>query len=114
MSTLFHPQTDGTMEQANCSIGQILRSTVQPDQKNWYQQVPLTEFAINLAVSASTGFAQFELNYVYMLRMIKNIPLDPLAPPGVRMFAEQACYNIKAAHDAIIKSHIFQCHHANK
>jgi hypothetical protein len=86
---------DGAMEWTNCSIGQILRSTVQPDQKNWYQQVPLTEFAIISAVSASTGFAPFEINYAYMPRMIKNIPLDPLAPPGVRGFAEQVCYNIK-------------------
>jgi hypothetical protein len=56
----------------------------------------------------------FELNYAYMLRMIKNIPLDPLAPPGVHMFAEQVHYNIKAAHDAIIESHTFQHHHTNK
>jgi hypothetical protein len=105
---------DGAMEWTNCSIGQILRSTIQPDQKNWCQQVPLTEFAINLAVSASTGFVPFELNYAYMPRMIKNIPLDPPAPPGVCAFAEQVCYNIKAAHDAIIESCTFQHHHANK
>jgi hypothetical protein len=46
--------------------------------------------------------------------MIKHIPLDPPAPPGVRAFAEQARYNIKAAHDAIIESRTFQRHHANK
>jgi hypothetical protein len=37
MSTSFHPQMDEAMEQANHSIEQILRSTIQPDQKNWYQ-----------------------------------------------------------------------------
>src|ERR1700720_1821315 len=32
MSTAFHPQMDGATERANCSVGQILRSVIQPDQ----------------------------------------------------------------------------------
>ena len=31
MSTVFHPQTDGAMEQANHSIGQVLRMVIQDD-----------------------------------------------------------------------------------
>ena len=34
ISTVFHPQTDGTTEQANCSIGQILRMIINDHQKN--------------------------------------------------------------------------------
>ena len=47
MLTLFHPQTDGHSERAICLIGQILRSTVSPDQKDWVPRVPLVEFALN-------------------------------------------------------------------
>jgi len=114
MSTSFHPQTDGATERANHSIGQILRAMVRPDQKDWYQKLPMTEFAINSAVSASTGFAPFEINYGYVPSMIKEIRKDPPAPPGVRAFVEQALHNIRAAHDAIIASRVFQTHHANK
>ena len=32
MSTAFHPQTDGTTERANRSIGQILRMIISDDQ----------------------------------------------------------------------------------
>ena len=113
MSTSFHPQTDGATERANRSVAQILRASVRPDQKNWYQQVPMMEFAINSAINASTGYAPFDLNYAYMPSMIKEISLDPPAPPGVRAFAAQALYNIKAAHDAIIASRVFHRHYAN-
>ncbi|RDX41271.1 hypothetical protein OH76DRAFT_1332651, partial [Lentinus brumalis] len=51
------------------NVGQILRSVVQPDQLDWCDKLPLVEFAINSSVSASTGFAPFELNYGHMPRM---------------------------------------------
>ena len=34
MSTVFHPQTDGAREQANCSIGKILRMIIHDDQRD--------------------------------------------------------------------------------
>ena len=33
MSTVFHPQTDGATEQANCSIGQILRMIINDEDR---------------------------------------------------------------------------------
>src|SRR5215475_5742169 len=113
MSTSFHPQTDGATERANRSVGQIFRASIRPDQTDWYSKVPMTEFAINSSINASTGFAPFELNYAYMPAMIWKIESDISPSPGVRAFAQQALYNIAAAHDAIITSHMFQRHYAN-
>src|ERR1700677_1964123 len=31
MSTVFHPQTDGTSERANRSVGQVLQTLIHPD-----------------------------------------------------------------------------------
>ena len=62
MSTVFHPQTDGATERANCSIGQILRMIINDHQKNWADKCPMVEFALNSSVSATTGFAPFKLN----------------------------------------------------
>ena len=55
MSTMFHPQTDGAMEQANISIAQILLTVVANDQKDWSSKCPMVEFAINNSVNATTG-----------------------------------------------------------
>ena len=44
ISTAFHPQMDGVTERANCSIGQILRIMVQPDQMDWREKLSTVEF----------------------------------------------------------------------
>ena len=66
MSTVFHPQTDGTTEWANHSVGQILRMIINDDQKNWADKCPMVEFVLNSSVSTTTKFALFELNQGYM------------------------------------------------
>ena len=66
MSTAFHPQTDGASERAIKNVVQILRVTVQPNQKDWTAKLPMTEFVLNSSISSSTGFAPFELNHRYM------------------------------------------------
>ena len=66
MSTVFHPQTDGAMEQANKSITQILQTVIANNQKDWSSKCPMVEFAINSSVNATTGYAPFKLNYGYM------------------------------------------------
>ena len=76
MSTAFHPQTDGASERVIRSIGQILRALVKPDQTDWLDKIPMTEFALNSAVSASTGYAPFELNYGYLPRTMEGIHGD--------------------------------------
>ena len=66
MSTSFHPQTDGATERANRVINTVLRAVIQPDQSDWYEKLPLVEFAINSSENKSTGYAPFELNYGYI------------------------------------------------
>ncbi|GJE92037.1 polyprotein [Phanerochaete sordida] len=113
MSTAFHPQTDGATERANRSISQVLRAVVQPNQKDWANQLPLVEFALNASVSSSTGYAPFELTYGAMPRMAQPNISEKVAP-GVRRFAEHAREVLLRAHDAIIDSRVHQTYHANK
>jgi hypothetical protein len=114
MSTSFHPQTDGQTERANRNIGQILRTAVRPDQKDWTEKIDMIEFAINSSVSATTGYAPFELNNGHMPRIMKDIPSAETTNKGIKEFAAQALTNIAAAHDAIIEARTFQAFHADQ
>jgi len=68
----------------------------------------MMEFAINASISESTGFAPFELDGVYMPRMIHQLPESNTAPLGVRTFTQQALQNLAAAHNTTIASHVVQ------
>ena len=113
MSTSFHPQTDGATERANRSIGQILRSVVSNDQKDWTNKCPMVEFAINSSVSSTTGFCPFELNYGYV-PVMGITGTEKAKYRGVQAFAKQAQWNLMAAHDAIIEQRVKQTFYANK
>ncbi|RDB20552.1 Transposon Tf2-6 polyprotein [Hypsizygus marmoreus] len=114
MSTSFRPQTDGQTERANRSIGQIFRTVVRHDQKDWVDRVDLTEFAINASVSETTKYAPFELNGGHMPSMLREIRSDGVIPKGIKAFAERALQNLADAHDSIIEARVFQTRNANK
>ena len=113
LSLAFHPQTDGSMEQANRSIGQILQTVVCDDQRDWVHKCPMVEFAMNSNVSSTTGFAPFELNQGYMPRTGISTTTDTHFR-GVQQFTEQAQSNLLAAHNAILENCILQMFHANR
>ena len=113
MSMSFHPQTDGASECTIRSVAQILRTMVRPDQRDWSEKIPMVEFALNSAISSSSGFAPFELNYGYMPSLNPGLTLEPGGVPGVKHFVAHVLQNLADAHNAIIKSRVRQTHNAN-
>jgi hypothetical protein len=112
MTTAFHPEGDGQAERMVQNVVQVIRAAVRPDQHDWILKVLLTEFAINSSISASTGFALFELIYRTMPRMMVEIP--PTELPGVSTFAQQVLDNLQGAHNTIIRSRVKQLVQANR
>lgn len=86
---------------------------VEPTQTDWADWIPMVEFAMNSSVSASTGYAPFELNYGYLPRWMAT-PVGESPYRGVNYFAERARANLQRAHDAIIESRVNQTYYANK
>ena len=113
MSTMFHPQMDGAIEQANRSIAQILCTVVSNDQKDWSSKSLMVEFAINSSINATTGYAPPKLNHGYMLQSGQHILTDTTFK-GVKQFAQQAVWKLLDVHDTILEHRIEQMHYSNK
>jgi hypothetical protein len=95
-----------------CKMSQVLRTVVRPDQLDWPKHLLMTKFAINSSVSASMGFASFELTYGYLPRIIQSVGKSTFS--GVQDFADDARDMVIRAHDAIIASRVNQTHQANQ
>jgi len=114
MSSAYHPETDGSTERANRTVGQMLRSCIGPTQHDWVLKLPAIEFAINSAHSESTGYAPFFLNMGRMPRsMIWNAP-ESNEYPSVRVYAQKMKNALMAAHDALLTARVKQTEQANK
>ena len=59
MSTSYHPQTDGQTKRMNQVQEDVLRHYIAPNQANWDELLPCAKFAINNAVSSTTGDTPF-------------------------------------------------------
>eukprot|EP00983_Pelagomonas_calceolata_P045183 1139601-Pelagomonas_calceolata.AAC.3 len=63
MSSAYHLQTDGQTEGTNCTLEEMLRAYVAPDQKDWDEHLASAEFAINNSWQESVKNTPFFLNY---------------------------------------------------
>ncbi|GJX88135.1 RNA-directed DNA polymerase [Tanacetum coccineum] len=84
-SSSYHPQTDGQTEVVNRSLGNILRSLIRDNDKQWDLILPQAEFAYNRSVNCTTGKSPFEV--VYGQNPIT--PLDLVPVPKVGRFSEE-------------------------
>ncbi|HEY6407467.1 MAG TPA: RNase H-like domain-containing protein, partial [Ktedonobacteraceae bacterium] len=96
LSTAFHPQSDGQTERVNQVLEQYLRIFCHYQQDNWYDLLPLAEFAYNNAKHASTQTSPFFANYGYHPRM--SI-VDPTPREGANPAAEAFVEKFERVHN---------------
>jgi transposase InsO family protein len=113
MSTTDHPQTDGQTERTNRTVLQILRMYVNQVGSDWAQHLSAVEFAINSAISRSTGKAPFEIIYGYLPRSFPPIVFDENNPASMD-FLENRMLAQLSAQDALIAAKTEQSYHVNR
>ena len=65
MSTAYHPQTDGQTERTNQVLEGYLPNFVNYEQNDWYQLLPLAEYAYNNSKAGAYKLTPFFANYVF-------------------------------------------------
>jgi len=111
-STAFHPQTDGQTERMNQTLEPYLRIFCNYEQNNWFELLPLAEFAYNNAFQESTKMSPFFANYGFHPRFLaESTPISPFsstfhAAPAAEEFAsylhevhERLVQNVKHSQD---------------
>lgn len=99
-SSSHHPHTDGQTEVVNRSLGNLLRSLVGKNLRQWDLILTQAEFAYNRSPSQTTGTSPFFV--VYGRNPI--IPLDLAPLPTVIQFSSDAAdqaKNIKQLHEQV-------------
>ncbi|GLT37652.1 hypothetical protein SLA2020_119560 [Shorea laevis] len=95
-----HPQTDGQTEAINKILGNLLRSFVGKNLRQWDLVLAQVEFAYNNSSNQATGKCPFEV--VYGVHPLSPLDLAPL--PTSRQFsvdAEQQAKEIKKLHEEV-------------
>lgn len=72
-TSIYHPQTNGLVEQFNGTLKHMLIKFVSDSGKDWPQWVPFLLFAIRELPQASTRFSPFELLYREQPRSILDV-----------------------------------------
>ena len=97
-STAFHPQTDGQTERVNQSLEQYLRQYCNYKQDNWYDLLPLAQYAYNNSVTTATQMRPFFTNYGFHPRT--NWPVEKESKnPASRNYAHW----IESVHELCVK-----------
>jgi len=63
MSMAYHPQRDGQTERTNQVLEGYLRNLSNYDQNDWYQLLPLAEYAYNNSKASAHTLTPFFANY---------------------------------------------------
>jgi hypothetical protein len=108
-SSAYHPQTDGQTEVVNRSLGNLLRSLVTEQGRQWDQILAQEEFAFKNSINRSTGKSPFEIVYGRQPRGVaelRELKQDEFRSTGEKDFSTE----MQRLHDQVRK----QIHDSNQ
>ena len=117
MSTVYHPESDGTSEQSNKTINQCLQYHVECNQMGWRCLLPQVCFNIMNTINASTGFSPFHLQIgrsPCMIPLLICSEVNDLTDICTTTMIERLQLNVLEAKDNMLWAKISQSLAANE
>ncbi|GKF64545.1 reverse transcriptase domain-containing protein, partial [Tanacetum coccineum] len=62
-ASVKHPQTNGLVERANCSLGKGIKARLDERRKNWMEELPHVLWAHHTMIKSSNRDTPFSLTY---------------------------------------------------
>ncbi|GKA98005.1 reverse transcriptase domain-containing protein [Tanacetum coccineum] len=62
-ASVKHPQTNGLVERANCSLGELIKARLDERSKNWMEELPHVLWVHRTMIKSSNGDTPFSLTY---------------------------------------------------
>ena len=81
-TTPYHPQGDGLVERANCTIQNMLKTATNSQANDWENCLPKVCLAYNTSKHASTGYTPFYLMFGRQPHMPLDIICDRICEKG--------------------------------
>jgi len=119
MSTVYHPQTDGSSERSNKTVNQCLRYHVQRNQKGWVAALPLIRFQIMNSVNGLTGYSSFQLLMGRSPRLIPPLLATTDADRSTESdhameLIERIKWDVEDAKDHLLEAKCMQAFYVNR
>jgi hypothetical protein len=106
VSTSFHQNTNGQVERANRTIGQMLRIFTNNNQNDWAQHLWRIEHAFNNSPTSTMGRTPNEIQYGHVPRELPAASTSNV--PAVNEYLEQQEINNAVARDSLLAARIQQ------
>lgn len=62
-TTSFHPQSNGNIERMHSTLGNLIKTSMAENNKEWDYNLKFINFVINTTKNQTTGFSPFELTF---------------------------------------------------
>ena len=78
--TSYHPQGDGLVERFNCTLLDMLATTVKDHEGSWEDHICTVCMAYNTSIQQTTGYSPFFLMYGRQARIPVDLMFNPDSP----------------------------------
>ena len=84
-TTPYHPQSDGLVEQFNCTLLDMLATTLADHPGTWEDHIPKVLLGYNTSTQSTTGFSPFFLMFCRIAQLPVNLVYGTTPAPATTM-----------------------------